>query len=89
MVETIDDIASGSITSYAQDESKVVKVRKLNKADGIIDWHQPAVNIYNRIRAFDPWPGVAAHCPLARFYRYGKRSVSMERVCPGKYWTMR
>ena len=63
LLDTIDDIATGSITSYAQDESKVVQVRKLNKADGIIDWHQPAVNIYNRIRAFDPWPGSRCKLP--------------------------
>ena len=62
LLETIDDIASGSITSHAQDESKVVEVRKLNKADGIIDWHQPAVSIHNRIRAFNPWPG--SRCTL-------------------------
>lgn len=62
LVETIDDIASGSITSYAQDESKVVEVRKLTKGDGIINWHQPAVAIHNRIRAFDPWPG--SRCTL-------------------------
>ena len=62
LVETIDDIASGSITSYAQDESKVVEVRKLTKADGIIDWHQPAVAIHNQIRAFNPWPG--SRCTL-------------------------
>ncbi len=62
LLETIDDIAAGTIVSYAQDESKVVEVRKLNKADGIIDWHQPAVAIHNRIRAFDPWPG--SRCTL-------------------------
>ena len=63
LLDTIDDIASGSITSYAQDESKVVEVRKLTKGDGIINWHQPAVNIHNRIRAFDPWPGSRCKLP--------------------------
>ena len=62
LLETIDDMASGSIASYAQDESKVVEVRKLNKADGIIDWNQSAKMIHNRIRAFDPWPG--SRCTL-------------------------
>lgn len=62
LLETIDDIASGSVAPYAQDESNVVEVRKLSKADGVIDWNQPAAMIHNRIRAFDPWPG--SRCTL-------------------------
>ena len=30
---------------------------KLTRADGRIDWRQPAMTIERRIRAFDPWPG--------------------------------
>jgi methionyl-tRNA formyltransferase len=29
----------------------------LTKQDGNIDWNLPARAIYNRIRAFSPWPG--------------------------------
>ncbi len=30
--------------------------RKLTRADGIINWHEPAVLIERKIRAFQPWP---------------------------------
>src|SRR5258708_38585845 len=29
----------------------------LKKEDGRIDWKRPAVEIYNRMRGFAPWPG--------------------------------
>ncbi len=32
---------------------------KLSRADGLIDWAEPASAIDRRIRAFDPWPGTS------------------------------
>jgi methionyl-tRNA formyltransferase len=31
---------------------------RLKKADGEIDWSLSATQIFNRLRAFTPWPGV-------------------------------
>lgn len=31
---------------------------KIEKEEGRIDWNAPARSIYDRFRAFDPWPGV-------------------------------
>src|SRR5439155_25643061 len=30
---------------------------KLTKEDGRLDWNQPARALWNRVRAFVPWPG--------------------------------
>jgi methionyl-tRNA formyltransferase len=30
---------------------------KIKKEDGQIDWNAPAEKIWNRLRAFTPWPG--------------------------------
>jgi len=40
-----------------QDASQVSKAPRLNKADGAVDWTQPARSIANRVRALKPWPG--------------------------------
>lgn len=41
-----------------QDESQARTYKKRNSEDGMIDWKQPAVDIYNLIRALiRPWPG--------------------------------
>ena len=50
------DVADG-LQSEAQDEKKATYCGKISKADGRIDWHQPAREILARMRAFDPWPG--------------------------------
>jgi methionyl-tRNA formyltransferase len=39
-----------------QDRSLVTKAPKLSRADGRIDWSQPAQEIHNLVRAMQPWP---------------------------------
>ena len=41
-----------------QDHSKATYAPKIEKSEGEIRWSDPAKTIYNRFRAFDPWPGV-------------------------------
>src|SRR6185369_1499252 len=36
---------------------------KKKKEDGRIDWQQPARAIWNRVRAFTPWPGAFTFLP--------------------------
>lgn len=40
-----------------QDERRVTICRKIEKQHGLIDWDLSAEEIYNRFRAYDPWPG--------------------------------
>ncbi len=63
LMEAIDDIRAGTVSRTVQDEAHVVEIRKLEKADGEIDWTQSAADIRNRIRAFDPWPGSTCKLP--------------------------
>ena len=50
-------LADGTAPRVPQDAAAVTHTGKLNRADGIIAWSQPAEEIARRIRAFDPWPG--------------------------------
>jgi len=47
----------GELKPQPQDESRATYSGMLSKEDGEIDWHQPAVDIWRRVRAFQPWPG--------------------------------
>jgi methionyl-tRNA formyltransferase len=47
----------GEITPLEQDESKATYFGQVKKEEGEIDWNKPAVEIWRRIRAFQPWPG--------------------------------
>jgi methionyl-tRNA formyltransferase len=56
LVRTIPDYAAGKITPRKQPAEGASYARKIKKEDGQIDWHQPARKIWNRVRAFVPWP---------------------------------
>ncbi|HYS52983.1 MAG TPA: methionyl-tRNA formyltransferase [Thermoanaerobaculia bacterium] len=41
-----------------QDHSKATYAPKIEKQEGEIRWNDSAATIYNKFRAFDPWPGI-------------------------------
>ncbi len=47
----------GEITPRPQNETEATYFSRINKEDGEIDWTLPAVDIWRRVRAFNPWPG--------------------------------
>lgn len=57
LVETLDQLEAGTATFTPQDESQVTFAPKFTKADGLLDFHLPASDIYNKIRGLWPWPG--------------------------------
>jgi methionyl-tRNA formyltransferase len=46
----------GEITPRPQDETRATYFSEIKKDVGEIDWHLPAVDIWRRVRAFNPWP---------------------------------
>lgn len=60
MLETIALIAAGSARAQPQDHARASHARMLTKADGAIDFAQPADKVASRIRGVDPWPGAQA-----------------------------
>jgi methionyl-tRNA formyltransferase len=69
LVETIPDFVAGRIQPQPQPAVGHTYAAKIKKEDGKIDWHRSAREIWNRSRAFNPWPGtftfLAARAPLA------------------------
>jgi methionyl-tRNA formyltransferase len=55
--EALNGWLRGEITPLPQDEAGANYFFQIKKEDGEIDWTQPAVDIWRRIRAFYPWPG--------------------------------
>ncbi|MFC2031900.1 methionyl-tRNA formyltransferase [Chloroflexota bacterium] len=47
----------GELTPQPQNEAEATYSRLITKEDGEIDWQMPAVEIWRRVRAFQPWPG--------------------------------
>ena len=68
LAQTIPDFIAGKIPPVPQPAGGASHAPKIKKEDGRIDWSQPAGKIWNRLRAFTPWPGAftswgnAEHC---------------------------
>jgi methionyl-tRNA formyltransferase len=58
MIETLEGIVGGTLPPRPQDNSRATKAPILKREDGLIDWNWSARKIYNRLRGFDPWPGI-------------------------------
>jgi methionyl-tRNA formyltransferase len=57
MVETLRGLQAGTITPRPQDNSQSSLAPILKKEDGLIDFQRTAIEIWNRLRGFQPWPG--------------------------------
>src|SRR6266513_4447709 len=57
MAETLRGLAAGTIAPKAQNHEEASYAPMLKKEDGRIDWRRPAMETYNRMRGFAPWPG--------------------------------
>jgi methionyl-tRNA formyltransferase len=60
LLEVIAAIAAGTARAEAQDHARASHAKMLDKADGVIDFAQPASAVAARIRGVDPWPGAQA-----------------------------
>ena len=57
LARQLDNLLSGKAVFRAQDESLATYCRKLEKADGQLDFSAPAKVLAARINGLDPWPG--------------------------------
>lgn len=57
LIETLAQIEAGTLRPEPQDNSQASLAPILKKEDGLINWSEPALRIFNRARGFLPWPG--------------------------------
>jgi len=58
LLDTVPKYIEGIIKPQTQNEDEITFCKKLDRADGKINWQNSAQQIYNQYRAFTPWPGV-------------------------------
>ena len=61
LVKTVPDFVSGRIVPRPQSSEGATYARKISREDGRLDWNQPARTLWNKVRAFTPWPGAYTH----------------------------
>ena len=70
---------TGTLDFKPQDVAAVTHCRKLSKDDGALDFRLPAQSIYDRLRAFTPWPGGYFDHVDTRI-KVGEASVDLDAV---------
>jgi methionyl-tRNA formyltransferase len=55
-LHAIDQIAAGTARGITQDKTQATKAPKLTKEHGLIDWTRTAEQVWNQVRAMQPWP---------------------------------
>lgn len=68
LVRTIPDYITAKVVPRPQPAEGVSNAPKIKKQDGQIDWTQPALSIWNRVRGLVPWPGAFTHVSSERPY---------------------
>ena len=77
LLETLDGLAAGAVQPIPQDHATATKAPILRREDGLIDWSLPARCIYDRLRGFDPWPGVFT------YFRGKRLRIGAAKPSPG------
>ncbi|MGH9836481.1 MAG: methionyl-tRNA formyltransferase [Blastocatellia bacterium] len=57
LVETLSQLERGEITPTLQNDAEATLAPILKREDGQVDWTMTAVEIFNRLRGFTPFPG--------------------------------
>lgn len=55
--EALDLLKDPDFVGTPQDDSQVSHCRKITKEEGEVNWAEPGRQIFNRFRAYQPWPG--------------------------------
>ena len=79
--ETIPDYVAGKIQARPQPAEDVSHAPKIRKEDGRVDWNRPAIETWNRLRAFTPWPGAFTFLRSAE-HRLGTNSPEQKQAGP-------
>ncbi len=66
LIKTIPAIFKGTYEKIPQNENEVVFSPTISKEEQLLDFTKQGINIYNKIRAFNPWP-------VSYSYMHGKR----------------
>ena len=79
-ITTLQSLQIGAIHPRKQDDSQATLAPILKKEDGRIDFSHTATDILNRLRGFQPWPGVSSQFRGKNFQVW--QAAAFNRVLP-------
>ena len=57
LMQTMPLWFEGKLTPQPQDSEKATYSKLITKEEGKIDWQRPAIELWRKVKAFQPWPG--------------------------------
>ncbi len=72
LADKISTYLAGQLEAVPQDDKGASFCQLINKTDGEINWSKTAIEIYNQVRAFNPWPST--------YTKFGDLSVKILKV---------
>ena len=82
LVDILPEWLDGKIKPQPQEENRATFSKLITSGDGKIDWHLPAVEIWRRVRAYNPWPVCYGWWGDRRIRIHS--AVPLEDITPGK-----
>ena len=88
LVDTLDRLEAGQVRPRPQNPQLVSHAPMLKKSDGEIDWNQSSRQIFNRVRAFNPWPGAFTYRgrSLLRILKARPVTPLLQQQAAGSLW---
>ena len=85
LLETLPDIISGNISPIKQDESQVTFAKIIKREDELLDFNENTIDIYNKIRGLNPFPGAYAILDgkIIKIYK-ARIEKNLTRALPGE-----
>lgn len=80
VVEVLDQLDENRATSRLQREDGVTYASKIDKAEALIDWTRPAVEIERQVRAFNPWPIAETRLDGEQLRIYAAEAIDAEPI---------
>ena len=77
MVETLRGLENGQLQAVPQDHARATLAPILKKEDGRIDFERTAMEISNRLRGFQPWPGART--------TFKRKSLQVHQARPAEF----
>jgi methionyl-tRNA formyltransferase len=81
-VETLTGLFAGTIQPKPQNNFRATYAPILKKEDGRIDWSNPAQQIHDLIRGFQPWPGAYTSFRGQSLHLWRSQLVSQQCALP-------
>ncbi len=74
LVQALEGLARGALSARPQPDAGATYAAKIDRAEARLDWSRPAVEVWRKVRAFNPHPGAAS--------RLGEADVKIWRASP-------